>query len=102
MKRTETDSAKTSIAKTSTAKTSTHMRAEYKRSDFPKLERGKFFAEVAKGTSVAILNPTIAKAFPSSEAVNEALQGLLTLTQTTVRLTSRAKRSPAKATRLTT
>ena len=96
MKRTETDSAKTSIAKTST-----HMRAEYKRSDFPKLERGKFFAEVAKGTSVAILSPAIAKAFPSSEAVNEALQGLLTLTQTTVRLTSRAKRSPAKASRLT-
>ena len=97
MKKTETDSAKTS-----TAKTSTDMRAEYKRSDFTKLERGKFFAEVAKGTSVAILSPAIAKAFPSSEAVNEALQGLLTLTQTTVRLTSRAKRSPAKATRLTT
>src|SRR5437660_6987382 len=28
------------------------MRAEYKRSDFGKLERGKFFKEVAKGTSV--------------------------------------------------
>ena len=97
MKKTETDSAKTSVAKTSA-----DMRAEYKRSDFTKLERGKFFAEVAKGTSVAILSPAIAKAFPSSEAVNEALQGLLTLTQTTVRLTSRAKRSPAKATRLTT
>ena len=80
--------------------TETDMRAEYKRSDFAKLERGKFFAEVAKGSSVAILNPTIAKAFPSSEAVNEALQGLLTLTEQTVRLTARPKRSSSKAARL--
>lgn len=49
------------------------MRAEYKRSDFAKLERGKFYAEAVKGTSVAILDPAIAKAFPTSEAVNEAL-----------------------------
>ena len=77
-------------------KTETDMRPEYKRSDFSKLERGKFFAEVAKGSSVAILNPAIAKAFPSSEAVNAALQGLLTLTEQTARLTSRPKRSPPK------
>lgn len=29
------------------------MHSEYKRTDFVKLERGKFFKEVAKGTSVA-------------------------------------------------
>ena len=33
------------------------MRAEYKRSDFSKLERGKFYKEVAKGTSVVLLDP---------------------------------------------
>ena len=76
------------------------MRPEYKRSDFSKLERGKFVAEVAKGSSIAILKPDIAKAFPSSEAVNAALQGLLTLTQETVRLTSRAKRPSSKGARL--
>jgi hypothetical protein len=81
-------------------KTETDMRPEYKRSDFAKLERGKFFAEVAKGSSVAILNPEIAKAFPSSEAVNAALQGLLTLTEQTARLTARPKRSPSKGARL--
>lgn len=81
-------------------KTDTDMRPEYKRSDFAKLERGKFFAEVAKGSSVAILNPAIAKAFPSSEAVNAALQGLLTLTEQTARLTARPKRSPSKGTPL--
>jgi hypothetical protein len=66
------------------------MRAEYKQSDFPKLERGKFYAEVVKGTSVAILDPTIAKAFPTSEAVNEALFGLLALAQKTARTTRRS------------
>ena len=66
------------------------MRAEYKRSDFARLERGKFFAEVAKGTAVALLDPPIAKAFPTSEAVNEALHGLLALTEQTSRITMRS------------
>jgi len=68
------------------------MRAEYKRSDFEKLERGKFFKEVAKGTSVALIEPELAKAFPTSEAVNEALRGLLALADETARITGRAKR----------
>jgi hypothetical protein len=66
------------------------MRAEYKRSDFPKLERGKFYAEVLKGTSVVLLDPAIAKAFPTSEAVNEALFGLLALAEKTTRITRRS------------
>lgn len=66
------------------------MRAEYKRSDFARLERGKFFAEVAKGTAVALLDPSIAKAFPTSKAVNEALHGLLALTEQTSRITMRS------------
>jgi hypothetical protein len=75
------------------------LRREYKRSDFPKLERGKFYAEVAKGTSVALLEPAIAKAFPTSGAVNEALAGLLELTEKTSRLTRRSARTRAKAAR---
>jgi hypothetical protein len=68
------------------------MRSEYKRSDFTKLERGKFYAEAAKGTSVALLNPAIAKAFPTSEAINEALFGLLALAEKTARITRRSGR----------
>ena len=67
------------------------MRADYKRSDFSKLERGKFYAEVAEGTSVALLEPSIAKAFPTSEAVNEALRELLALAERAARVTRRAK-----------
>jgi hypothetical protein len=65
------------------------MRPEYQRSDFAQLERGKFYAE-AKGTAVALLEPAIAKAFPTSQAVNEALYGLLALTEKTARITRRA------------
>ncbi len=67
------------------------VRAEYKPSDFAKLERGKFYAEVAKGTSVALLDPAIAKAFPNSRAVNEALSGLLALIEQTTRITRRTR-----------
>lgn len=71
------------------------MRREYKRSDFTKLEREKFYAEVAKGTAVALLEPSVAKAFPTSRAVNEALSGLLALTEKTSRLTRRSTRTRA-------
>jgi hypothetical protein len=74
------------------------MRPQYKQSDFKKLERGKFYSEVVKGTSVVLLDPAIAKAFPISEAVNEALLGLLTLTEQTARITGRSKRTPRKRT----
>ena len=80
-------------------KTRDEMRREYKRSDFAKLERGKFYTEVAKGTSVALLEPSVAKAFPTSRAVNEALSGLLVLTEKTSRITRRSTRTRTKATR---
>ena len=74
------------------------MRAEYKRSDFSTLERGKFYKEAEKGTSVVLLEPDLAKAFPSSEAVNEALRGLLALTEQTAKL---ARSGPRPARRRT-
>ena len=77
-------------------KAENEMRAEYKRSDFAKLERGKFFKEASKGTSVALIEPNLAKAFPTSEAVNEALRGLLALADETARITGRSKRTTRK------
>ena len=75
------------------------MRREYKRSDFARLERGTFYTEVARGTAVALLEPPIAKAFPTSKAVNEALHGLLALAEQTSRLTSASSRRPRKRSR---
>jgi len=70
-------------------KTKDEMRPEYKRSDFEKLERGKFYAEVVKGTTIALLEPTVAKAFPTSQSVNDALSGLLALAEKSTRITRR-------------
>lgn len=75
------------------------MRKSYKRSDFATLERGKFFAEVAEGMSVVLLEPEVAKAFPTSKAVNEALSELLALTEKTARITRRSTKARAKAVR---
>ena len=77
-------------------KAETEIRPTYKRSDFAKLERGKFYTEAAKGTSVALIEPNLAKAFPTSEAVNEALRGLLALADETARITGRTKRTTRK------
>ena len=58
-------------------KTTDDLRAEYARSDFGKLTRGKYAARVAKATNVVVLDPEVAKAFPTERAVNDALRGLI-------------------------
>lgn len=75
------------------------MRSEYKRSDFVKLGRGKLYTEIAAGTSVALLAPAIALAFPTAKAVNEVLAGLLALTEKTPRMTRCSARMRATAAR---
>ena len=52
----------------------TAMRPEY---DFSKGVRGKYFERYQKGTNVVLLEPDVARVFKNSEAVNEALRGLL-------------------------
>jgi hypothetical protein len=83
------------------------LRAEY---DFASMKggvRGKYAARLRKGSNLVLLEPEVAAAFPSSEAVNEALRGVLNTTravrgkgglpnkalQPTNRATPRAKRA---------
>lgn len=47
------------------------MRPEY---DFSEGERGKYAARFQEGTNVVVLEPDVAAAFPTSEAVNAALR----------------------------
>lgn len=56
--------------------------------DFSGGVRGKYAAEYAKGTNVVVIEPELAKLFPDSEAVNEALRTLV-----------RAAAKPARAAR---
>jgi len=54
------------------------LRPEYKRSDFPGgLSRGKYATRLAAGSNIVRLDPEIADAFPTSEAVNDALGAML-------------------------
>jgi hypothetical protein len=58
------------------------MRAEY---DFRGGIRGKYAARFAQGTHVVLLDPDVAKRFPDSKAVNEALRALAALADRRVR-----------------
>jgi hypothetical protein len=45
--------------------------------DFSKGIRGKYAKRFAEGTNVVLLEPEVAKAFPTSEAVNKALRKIM-------------------------
>ena len=65
------------------------MRAEYTRSDFPGgLVRGKYATRIAKGSNIVVLNPEVSAAFPTTEAVNEALASLIRVAKSATRPTS--------------
>lgn len=55
------------------------MRDEYKRDDLGVVVRGKYAARYAKATNVVVIDESLVKAFPNTEAVNEALRSLLTV-----------------------
>jgi hypothetical protein len=74
------------------------MRAGYKRTDFTKLERGKYYKEVAGGTTVVLLDSALAKAFPTSESVTQALHGLLAIATPATSTKRRAAPVPRKRT----
>lgn len=53
------------------------MRPEYHREDLGKGVRGKYFKSFQGSSNVVVLDKDVAEAFPNSQAVNEALRGLL-------------------------
>ncbi|WP_299787622.1 hypothetical protein [Ramlibacter sp.] len=80
----------------SMSKAKDELRREYRRDDLGKGVRGKYLSRVSKGTNLVLLDDEIAKAFPTTEAVNEALTGLLELTEQTARITGRSTRTIRK------
>ena len=59
------------------------LRPEYRREDLGKGTRGKYLAAYQKGSNLVLLSPDVAKAFPTSDAVNQTLRALLQLTEQT-------------------
>ena len=72
------------------------LRAEYRREDLGPLVRGKYAAQYAKATNVVVIEPTLTKVFPNSEAVNDALRSLLSIASTAIGITSRSSRTSRK------
>ncbi len=69
---------------------SEELRPEYRREDIGPGVRGKYFKSYQKGTNLVLLSPDVAKAFPTEEAVNDALRSLIELAQKSIGLTRRS------------
>ena len=56
---------------------SDEIRPEYRREELGKGIRGKYLKAYKKGTNLVLLRPEVAAAFPTEEAVNNALSTLI-------------------------
>ncbi len=63
------------------------LRPEYKKEDLGKGVRGEYFQDYEAGHNLVLLEPEVAKVFPSEEAVNEALMSLIKVAKKTVGIT---------------
>lgn len=57
------------------------IRPEYKREDLGVGIRGKYYEAYMESNNLILLKPEVAKAFPSEEAVNDALLSLIKIAQ---------------------
>jgi len=75
---------------------SDELRSEYHREDLGPGVRGKYLESYRKGTNLVLLSPDVAKAFPTEEAVNDALRSLIDIARKsagpTMRSTGQAKK----------
>ena len=68
----------------------------YKREQLGKGVRGKHLKNFQSANNIVALLPEIQKAFPNSEAVNNALASVLVFAKSTQKLSKQIKLSPAK------
>ena len=72
-----------------------NLRPEYRREDLGNGVRGKYLKAYRSGTNLVLLNPDVAKAFPTDEAVNEALRSLVQVAKRTIDLNKHSGRRAA-------
>ena len=68
------------------------LRPEYSREDLSKGVRGKYAKAYQEGTNLVLINPEIAKVFPTEKAVNDALRSLINVAQKTTGLKKRSSK----------
>lgn len=66
------------------------LRPEYRPEDSGRGVNGKYLESHRSGTNLVLLSPDVAKAFPTEEAVNEALRSLMKLAKRTAGTRGRA------------
>lgn len=64
------------------------MRSEYKREDLGVGVRGKHYQSYIESRNLVLLRPEVAEAFPSEEAVNDALLSLIRIAKASTGLTN--------------
>jgi len=74
---------------------SDELRPEYRREDLGQGVRGKYLESYRSGSNLVLLSPDVAKAFPTEEAVNDALRSLIRLAKRSVGTSRRASRRAA-------
>jgi hypothetical protein len=67
-----------------------NMRPEYVREDLGKGIRGKYYRQYQEGTNMVLLDPDVAKVFPTEASVNRALRSLIDVAQRSAGLSSRS------------
>jgi hypothetical protein len=73
------------------------LRPEY---DIPKLTgavRGKYYERATVGTTLVLLEPDVAEAFPDGHSVNEALRALLKIARAHAKVSRAGGRLPSKS-----
>ena len=85
--------------KSKTPELSDDLRPEYD-FDFSKGERGRYYKRLLKeGSNNVLLEPDVAKAFPNSAAVNDALRAVIELVRSSTGLTRSSTGTRGKAPR---
>ena len=60
------------------------MRREYRRADLGPGVRGKHLDAYREGSNLVLLSPDVAEAFPSEDAVNDALRSIVRVARSAV------------------
>lgn len=73
------------------------LRAEYDVSKLTGGVRAKYYAQATAGTTLVLLEPDVAEAFPDGRTVNQALRALIKVAKTQVRTTVADGKLPNRA-----
>jgi len=82
--------------KTAAASLNDDLRPEYDLSKLTGAVRGKYYERATAGTTLVLLEPDVAEAFPDGRSVNEALRALLKIARAHARVSREGGKAPDK------